>query len=74
MLETMVAVLLLNELGFNRLIRERLRKDWARLEPVCTELVAASGVADRKPTFADFCWAHTIFWRAHLPKSLLGFT
>ena len=72
-LATTVSVVLI-EVCLDRLIRERLRKDWAGLEPVCTELVAASGVADRKPAFADFCWAHTIFWHAHLPKSLMGFT
>ena len=39
---------------------------------MCAELVAASGAAERKPTFADFCWAHTIFWHAHLPMNPLG--
>ncbi|KAK9841855.1 hypothetical protein WJX81_007488 [Elliptochloris bilobata] len=45
-----------------RLLRQRLREDWARLEPQCQELLAASGAAEHKPAFADFVWAHSIFW------------
>jgi len=30
-------------------------------------MLAKRGVAGRAATFADFVWAHTIFWRAPAP-------
>jgi len=44
-----------------------MANDWQRLAPTCADMLAKRGVAGRAATFADFVWAHTIFWRAPAP-------
>ena len=51
-----------------RVLEGNLRATWARLQPVCADLLKEAGVQEEhsearlEPDFRDFIWAYTIFW------------
>ena len=46
-----------------RVMHQRLKDSWLRVQPAIHELLQASGAREAaEPTFQDWLWAYTIFW------------
>ena len=45
-----------------RVLYKNLERMWAKLEPVCQDLLLDAGHRQRAPCFQDFLWAYSIFW------------
>ena len=60
------------------MLEKNLRATWARLQPVCADLLEEAGelqqqqqpAVRRQPAFSDFIWAYTIFWWEQDPPNV----